>query len=265
MKSDFLKTNLKVIKKRLDIPNDKMYADMINECLMKVIEEEATDLPDELYETNAVNEKNVNSYIYASARPKDLAMLSIARMVNVSIEELLTRDLDQYHYLPKQETIVSRLKVNDPTMGIIPMESPYFIEFADVRTAAGSAFVDGWFTSNVDTKEMIYLPFIPAKGKFKAFRIYGDSMEPHVANGSIVIAQLVNDFDLIKNKKDYIVEFNTGETVFKWVINFINKNKKLKLISENSFYDPYEVIVDEVKQVWEAKFYITGDSLQLQS
>ena len=78
-------------------------------------------------------------------------------------------------------------------------------------------------------------------------------------SGSIVIGQYVDNWKSIKDNNLYVVVTATEGIVYKRVLNHVVKNNSLHLISDNTVYDPYDVAVDDIMEVWEAKAYISTE------
>ena len=69
-------------------------------------------------------------------------------------------------------------------------------------------------------------------------------------DGSYVIGEFVENREDIRSNATYVlVTLNEG-MVYKRVINNIQQNNTLRLISDNSTYAPYNVNIDEVIELW---------------
>lgn len=102
------------------------------------------------------------------------------------------------------------------------------------------------------------LPFLSDKRKYRTFQLKGDSMLP-IPDGSWVTGEFLQDWTQINNGKAYVVFTMNDGIVFKIVENNILKNGKLILYSLNPLYEPYEVPVSEVKEIWKFVNYISDE------
>jgi phage repressor protein C with HTH and peptisase S24 domain len=102
------------------------------------------------------------------------------------------------------------------------------------------------------------LPFLSGKRKYRTFQLKGDSMHP-IPDGSWVTGEFLQDWMNIVNGKAYIVFTLNDGIVFKILENNILKDGKLILYSLNPLYEPYEVHVNEVKEIWKFVNYISSE------
>ncbi|MGY5353189.1 XRE family transcriptional regulator [Wenyingzhuangia sp. IMCC45533] len=122
------------------------------------------------------------------------------------------------------------------------------IEIVPAKAQAGylSSYDDPEY---IEQLKKIKLPFLPV-GLHRAFPIQGDSMLP-MKDGSFVVGKMVEDVKDIKTGRTYVlVTLNQG-MVYKRVENNIDTNETLKLISDNKLYDPYDIHISEVIELWE--------------
>jgi transcriptional regulator with XRE-family HTH domain len=102
------------------------------------------------------------------------------------------------------------------------------------------------------------LPFLSDKRKYRTFQLKGDSMLP-IPDGSWVTGEFLQDWMQIISGKAYVVFTLNDGIVFKVVENNIMKNGKLVLYSLNPLYEPYEVSVSDVKEIWKFVNYISDE------
>ncbi len=101
------------------------------------------------------------------------------------------------------------------------------------------------------------LPFLSDKRKYRTFQLKGDSMLP-IPDGSWVTGEFLQDWTNIVSGKAYVVFTLDDGIVFKILENNILKDGKLVLYSLNPLYEPYEVHVNEVKEIWRFVHYISS-------
>lgn len=107
-----------------------------------------------------------------------------------------------------------------------------------------------------------YIPTIPGlDGNLIAIEISGDSMLPNITNGDLVICERVEggaiDGNGLKDNSVYIVVTDTVVAKRVQKVKENNKIIRLRLISDNTIYPPYEVELAEVKQVFRVKYRLT--------
>ena len=102
------------------------------------------------------------------------------------------------------------------------------------------------------------LPFLSDKRKYRTFQLKGDSMLP-IPDGSWVTGEFLQDWMDIKSGKAYIVFTLNDGIVFKIVENNLTSDGKLVLYSLNPLYEPYEVHINEVKEIWKFVNYISSE------
>ena len=122
------------------------------------------------------------------------------------------------------------------------------IEVIPLEASAGylSGYADPEYVEDLNK---IKLPFLPT-GKHRAFPIKGDSMLP-TKSGSFVIAKFIDSINDVKDGRTYVVLTENDGLVYKRVYNNIEEKQSLLLVSDNKLYDPYEVHIQNVLEIWE--------------
>ncbi len=89
-------------------------------------------------------------------------------------------------------------------------------------------------------------------GTHRSFDVAGDSMEPTLFEGDKVVCSFIEPTLWETSLKDnyvYVV-VTRGDVVVKRVINRLKERKQLELHSDNSFYEPYNVNIGDVREIW---------------
>ena len=89
-------------------------------------------------------------------------------------------------------------------------------------------------------------------GTHRSFDVDGDSMYPSLEDGDKIICSFIEPAHWISSLKDqsvYVV-VTRGDIVVKRVVNQVKSNGTLLLISDNEDYAPYEVDLNDVKEIW---------------
>lgn len=102
------------------------------------------------------------------------------------------------------------------------------------------------------------LPFLSREKKYRTFQISGDSMLP-IPDGAWVTGEYVQNWQQIKNGKPYIVLTLDDGIVFKIIENKIENDGIVILHSLNPLYKPYELKINDIREVWKFVHYISNE------
>lgn len=96
------------------------------------------------------------------------------------------------------------------------------------------------------------------KGKsVRAFEVAGDSMQPTIAQGDIVIASFTERLDLIQPKHVYVVVTH-DRLMVKRLRGPVKKNEPIELMSDNRFYDPFFLPQKDLKELWQVNALLSA-------
>lgn len=125
------------------------------------------------------------------------------------------------------------------------------------RALAGYALNPGDFGMMAELQKFS-LPNM--EGELVAFEISGDSMLPNITNGDLVICELLERNEPLRDNVVYVIV--TDVVVAKRVQQIRNSKgivNQLKLISDNdATYKPYVVDLEEVRQILRVKSRVTA-------
>ncbi|UYZ59875.1 helix-turn-helix domain-containing protein [Hymenobacter latericus] len=220
----------------------------------------------------------IGAYEEGRAEPKLTTLVKMARLFGISLDALVTTDFSK----KRQAAAVMRQLQNVPALGATGTDG------ADVATVAEKAKGDNLrvlaFTVDQDQNENIELvplkasagylngyadqefieelpkfrlPMLGQNGTFRAFEISGDSMLP-IASGTVIVGRYVADWNEVKDGTPCVVVSKKEGIVFKRVYNRLKEAASLTLHSDNPVYSPYEIDVEDVLEIWEAKSYISS-------
>jgi hypothetical protein len=79
-----------------------------------------------------------------------------------------------------------------------------------------------------------------------------------IASGTVIVGRYVADWNEVKDGTPCIVVSKKEGIVFKRVYNRLKEAATLTLHSDNPVYSPYEIDVEDVLEIWEAKSYISS-------
>ena len=91
----------------------------------------------------------------------------------------------------------------------------------------------------------------------RAFEVAGDSMQPTISQGDLVIASFTERLDLIQPKHVYVVVTH-DRLMVKRLRGPVKKNEPIELISDNRFYDSFFLPQKDLKELWRVNALLTG-------
>ncbi len=91
----------------------------------------------------------------------------------------------------------------------------------------------------------------------RAFEVAGDSMQPTISQGDLVIASFTERLDLIQPKHVYVVVTH-DRLMVKRLRGPVKKNEPIELISDNRFYDSFFLPQKDLKELWQVNALLTG-------
>lgn len=200
----------------------------------------------------------VGAYEEGRAEPKLSTLINVARLFDVSLDELITADLMKEG--AKRGTAAGSSKTSGDNLRVLAItvndEEKENIELVPYKASAGylNGYADAEFMEELPR---FRLPMLGVGGTYRAFEISGDSMLP-IASGTVIVGRYVDDWTQIKDGTPCIIVSQKEGIVFKRVFNKIKDTAVLHLHSDNPVYSPYEVHVEDVVEIWEAKSYISS-------
>lgn len=203
----------------------------------------------------------IGAYEEGRAEPKIKTMQTMADFFGVTLDQLLGVDLaataaaqlrDKDKDTASPDLSGRRLRVLSITVDPQDREN---IELVPVKAAAGylNGYADPEF---IEELPHFQLPTLP-QGTYRAFELSGDSMLP-LTPGTIVVGEYVENWESLKDGHCYILVTGSEGIVYKRVYNRLDEEKRLRLVSDNPSYSPYEVAISDVMEVWKAKVFISS-------
>jgi transcriptional regulator with XRE-family HTH domain len=204
----------------------------------------------------------LSGYENGVAQPGIEILVSFSKYFNLSIDTLLKIDIpslseSQLGELERGYDAYlkgSNLRVLTTTVGSDNAEN---IELVPEKAKAGYAtgYADPEY---IEELPRFRLPFLSDKKKYRTFQLKGDSMLP-IPDGSWVTGEFLQDWREIISGKAYVVFTINDGIVFKVVENNLKTDGNLVLYSLNPIYEPYEVHINEVKEIWKFVNYISSE------
>jgi len=204
----------------------------------------------------------LSGYENGIAEPGLEALIAFSGFFKISIDTLVKVDLgtlseSQLRQVERGYDIFltgSDLRVLATT---VDHENTENIEVVNESAKAGyrSGYADPEF---IRVLPAFQLPFLSRDRKYRAFQVSGDSMLP-IPDKSWVIGEFVQNWNTIRSNYPYIILTLDEGIVFKIAENKIQSEQKLTLISLNPFYEPYDIHVKDLREVWKFVHYISSE------
>jgi len=200
----------------------------------------------ELSQQIQITSSRYSSYENGKSKPPVDVLIRISRIFNVSIDLLLSVDLTKH-------SLKDMLKLPDNRI-VLPVvvdhQGNESIEIVPQKATMG--YLRGYSDPDyIESLQTISLPFLK-NGKFRAFPADGDSMPPF-KDGSFIIGKYMEGINDLKSGNTYVfITLNDGITYKR----LRAKNKtSLTVASDNTFYEAYDIPLNEIVEVWQ---YATG-------
>lgn len=181
-------------------------------------------------------------YEDAASEPPVEIMLRISKFFHISIDLMLTVDLRKY---PLEKII----KLPDNRIVLpITVDSTGENQIELVPHKASMGYLKGFDDPEyIGSLQNISLPFL-RNGKYRAFPATGDSMPPF-EDGTLIVGKYIEGADHLTEGRTYVfVTLNDGIVYKRFSEKFKNR---LKVTSDNNFYEPLLLNLNEILEIWE--------------
>lgn len=217
---------------------------------------------DELAANLAMKRSTLSGYENQVAQPNVQVLMLFSDFFKVAIDSLIRTNLEtlngqQLWQLENGSDVFLRggdIRILATTVNSDNKEN---IELVHHKAKAGytSGFADPDY---IKTLPVFQLPFLSEDKKYRTFQVSGDSMLP-IPDGAYVTGEFLQDWTYIKSFEAGIVITLDDGIVFKVIENTISETGCLKLYSLNKIYEPYELPVSEVREVWKFTHFISEE------
>jgi transcriptional regulator with XRE-family HTH domain len=229
---------------------------------IKLLRKRKNRTQDEVAEKLGMKRSTLSGYENRVAQPGLDVLLRFSDYYRIAVDTLLKVDLsklseNQLRQLEQGEDLFLRggnLRILASTVDTGNREN---IELVPVKAQAGytSGFADPEYISEL---QVFRLPFLSEQKKYRTFQLKGDSMLP-IPEGAWVTGEYVLDWNTLKTGEACVVLTMDEGIVFKIVENRIREEGILCLYSLNPFYEPYEVDIKEIREIWRFVHYISHE------
>lgn len=209
-----------------------------------------------------LNRSTYSGYENNIAQPNLENMVLISKFFGLSVEEIISKTLSNFTDSDWQ-AIDQRANGHHQgqTLRILATkvseENEEIVEVIPEKASAGytAGYADPTYFEDMPT---LSLPFLSKNKKYRAFSIQGDSMPP-VSQGSIVVAEYIQDWTTLSNGTCYVLVTRSEGIVFKKVNLSEDRPGLITLVSTNIQYAPYEIPYAELLEVWRFVSYISRE------
>jgi transcriptional regulator with XRE-family HTH domain len=180
------------------------------------------------------------------------SLVRISDYLAVSVDVLLKEDLASYTEYKLRELLETDQFLRGRKLRILATtvddQGRELIEVVSQRAKASylAGFSDPEFIAELPR---FALPFLPMDKKHRVFQVDGDSMLP-IPDGAWIVCEYVDDWLAIKDGERYVIVTEQDGVTFKIAYNRIKDEQKLLLCSANPIYVPFEVEIEQVREVW---------------
>lgn len=179
-------------------------------------------------------------------------LVKISDTLGVSVDILLREDLLSYSEYKLRELLETDQFLRGRKLRILATtvddQGRELIEVVSQRAKASylAGFADPEYISELPR---FALPFLPTDKKHRVFQVDGDSMLP-IPDGAWIICEYVDDWLAVKDGERYVIVTEQDGVTFKLAYNRIQSEQKLLLCSANPIYPPFEVEIEQVREIW---------------
>ncbi|WP_035568228.1 LexA family transcriptional regulator [Hymenobacter sp. IS2118] len=218
----------------------------------------------------------VGAYEEGRAEPRLATLVNMSRLFGITLDQLVTTDFSKRKNakaigsMRAQEAAAADAPADDDTEPpttpaggqlrvlafTVDKDQNENIELVPQKAAAG--YLNGYADREyLEVLPKFRLPMLSQTGTYRAFEIAGDSMLP-IASGTVIVGRYVEEWATVKDGTPCVVVSSKDGIVFKRVFNKVRSGGMLVLHSDNPHFSPYDINVDDVLEIWEAKSYISS-------
>lgn len=196
----------------------------------------------------------IGSYEEGRATPKLGAIMQISMLFRIRIDELVSVDLSA---TPEDmlKSYRPRMQGNELRVLATVVNSNNREQVSIVPIQASAGYLDGYADLEyVEQLPSFELPVaeMSTERTYRMFQIKGDSMLP-IPSGAYIVCEYVENWQSIKDGQTYVVLTQSEGVVFKRLYNNVDEDGTFLFVSDNVLYDPYQVSVSDIVEVWRAK------------
>lgn len=229
---------------------------------LKLLRKRRGKTQDELAFILGMKRSTLNGYENNVSQPGIDVLIKISSYFKISIDTLIKIDLSKltlnqlYQLENGQDVYITgeNLRVLATTINSSNVEN---IELVPEKAKAG--YSNGYSDPEYIAELPVFqLPFLSKNKKFRTFQLNGDSMLP-IPDKSWVTGEFIQDWNNILSGDAYIILSVNDGIIFKIVENKLKSESKLTLYSLNPAYEPFDIHVKDMREVWKFVHYISDE------
>jgi transcriptional regulator with XRE-family HTH domain len=229
---------------------------------IKMLRKRKKRTQDEVAEALKMKRSTLSGYENKVSQPGLDVVMLFSDYYQIAVDTLLKIDLSklsetQLRQLEQGEDVFLKggnLRILASTVNASNEEN---IELVPVKAQAGyaSGFADPEYINEL---QVFQLPFLSGEKKYRTFQLQGDSMFP-IPDKAWVTGEFIQDWTGIKTGEACVVLTLDDGIVFKIMENNITTHGMVRLYSLNPIYEPYEVQVNEIREIWRFVHFISHE------
>jgi transcriptional regulator with XRE-family HTH domain len=229
---------------------------------IKLLRRRRNRTQDDVAEQLQMKRSTLSGYENRVAQPGLDVLLLFSEFYHIAVDTLLKVDLSrlsetQLRQLEHGEDVFlqgGNLRVLASTVN---HENKENIELVPVKAQAGytTGFSDPEYIREL---QVFQLPFLSEEKKYRTFQLQGDSMLP-IPEKAWVTGEYVLDWKTLKTGEACVVLTVNDGIVFKILENRIESDGKFVMYSLNPLYEPYEINVNEIREIWRFVHFISHE------
>ncbi|UKB78588.1 XRE family transcriptional regulator [Chryseobacterium sp. MEBOG07] len=190
-----------------------------------------------------------SKYEESESEPPIEILLKISRYFHVSMDLLVSVDIRRF---PLEELLqLPDNRILLPVM--VDHTGENAIEIIPYKASMG--YLNGYNDPGyIESLQHISLPFL-RNGKYRAFPAEGDSMPPF-KDGTYIVGKYIEKIQDMKVGKTYLLVTRSG-FVYKRLAGI--QEHSIRVQSDNTFFEPYEIPLHEMLEAWEYECSILRD------
>jgi len=229
---------------------------------LKLLRKRRGKTQDDLANALGMKRPTLGGYESNVAQPGIDELMKFSAYFRIAIDTLIKVDMSKltgnqlYQLENGQDVFISGKTIRILATTVTP-ENEENIELVPEKAKAGytNGFADPEYISELT---VFRLPFLSNSKKYRTFQLNGDSMLP-IPDKSWVTGEFVQDWNNILSGNAYIILTLNEGIVFKIADNHIRNDGLLTLYSLNTIYEPFNVHVHDIQEVWSFIHYISAE------
>jgi len=229
---------------------------------MKLLRKRRKKTQDDLAVILNMKRSTLSGYENQVAEPGIEVLMKLSKYFNMAMDTLIKIDLEQL-----SESQLRQLEGGDDVFlkggnlrilaSTVDPSNEDNIELVNQKASAGyvNGFADPEYISELP---VFKLPFLSPSRKYRTFQLNGDSMLP-IPDKAFVTGEFLLDWNEIVSGEACIILTLDDGIVFKIVDKRIEEEGKLTLYSLNPVYEPFDVAITDIREIWKFVHFISQE------